>query len=88
MPVKPSVGHVGLAGHHVVALDIADEVDAPLVRGLLQQLEGLLLQLPALGGLRAVAQQTDFRLRHAEDVFGVKAAHEGKLQEPFLFQLF
>ena len=63
------------------ALDVADEVYAALVGDALERRPGLLLQLRALGLLRAVIEQADPRVRAAEDVLGVEAAHEGELQQ-------
>ena len=79
MPVKPSVSAHEDAG----ALDVADEVDAPLFRGLLQKREGLVLELAALGILGADVQKADAGALAAHHLFGVEATHIGKLQEVF-----
>ena len=48
---------------------------------LLQQGKGLVLQLAALGVLRADIQQTNPGIGNVHELFGIKTAHEGKLQE-------
>ena len=62
-------------------LDVADEADAALLTGLLQQRKGLVLQRAALRLLGADVQQPDAGRGAAHHFTGVKAAHERKLQQ-------
>ena len=69
------------AEHDVIALDVADEVDASLVSRLLEHRIGLLAQRVTLGVLRAVVDQADARICHTDNLLHVEASHKRKLKQ-------
>ena len=73
------IGHddIHAAGEEVVALDVADEVEAELGA----EAGGLAGQLGALGFLGPVAEDADAGIGAAQDGLGVDLAHEGELHE-------
>ena len=68
---------------HIARLDIADEVDGPLLRGALQKLMGLTVERVALRIFRAVVQKAHARRLDAERLLRVERAHAAELQQEF-----
>ena len=75
--------NVRRTGENARALDVADEIDAPIFVRLLQQCESLMLKLAALGVLGTDVQQADARVLAAHKFLGIEAAHIRKLKQIF-----
>ena len=72
---------VCLAGHHVAALDVADEIE----RRFGQELERLLRQFVPLGRFFTDGKQAHAGVRVLQEVLRVDLAHDGELQEMVRF---